>query len=552
MKRYVFSQLLCLTLLLGFAPFVAQAQEGSVEVTTTYTPDIAPASKLLAPTIIADDPRIDPDIAYQVTPSLWQISLDAHNFNPARASYWDYTNYKRLFAKAAVGYPLGSEARLRYTLQTPKMGYFGVGIDHLGDFAARHSVTNVERPIAQSYTMNNRASIGGGLFVGNYLFEGLLTYDNNIYNSYAAETPDRSVFHNAGLGLKFGDEFVDLSRLNFSVEAHGGIWEHSLPATESDILSEYRAGGSAKLARDFSGNRITIDLEADWWGGNRNELCVGGSVGYARRFGFFSVDASLGYLYDKVREQDKTLPYIMARAKILFDLNKASFAPYIELDTEVQHNNLSSLFRRNPYLDFAAIASEATTIDNTLSYNLSLGFTGTLFSSRVAYHLFLGANFMRDQLFWYITRPGMFGLKANNNNRFFVGLGTEIMPVAGLKIDLDFRYHFDNHSSEFEQSDPNMRGNIGVEYTLRKWKFYVKGDMIGAQKWSQLPTDEATQISVVTMPLSFDLGLGVSYRINRSFELYVDGENLINSEIYDFANYYRQGAGFMLGIKMDF
>jgi hypothetical protein len=540
---------------MGFVPFVAQAQQGSVEVTTTYTPDIAPATKLLAPTTIADDPRIDPDIAYQVTPSLWQISLDAHHFNPARASYWDYTSYKRLYAKAAIGYPLGSEARLHYTLQQPKVGYIGVGIDHVGDFAARSNALNVARSIADSYSMNNRANVGGGLFVGNnYLLEGALLYDSDIYNSYAADSPEHLVFHDARLGVKFGDEFVDLSHLNFSLEAHGDYWSHRLPmmAEEQEIASVINAGGSVKFARDFQRNIITLDLEADWWGGNyRQELAIGGSVGYARRFGFVQLEAGLGYMFDKVADNSAS-HYILPRVKVLLDLQKVAFVPYFEAKSSVQHNTLSKLYKINPFLGLEPQSVESLNASNTLSYDISLGFTGTLFSSRFAYHLFAGANFMRDQLFWYIKEPGLFGFRTGNNNRIFVGVGAEVTPVAGLKIDLDFCYHFDNHYSEYEQSEPNMRGNIGVEYMLRKWKFYVKGDLRGAQSWSHLPAADESQIGVVTMPASFDLGLGVSYRINRHIEIYADGENLINNRIYDFADYYRQGAGFMLGIKMDF
>jgi hypothetical protein len=104
MKKSIYSQLVCLIIALGLGLGIAQAQESNVEIVTTYTPEIASATKLLAPTSIADDPRIDPDIAYQVTPSLWQISLDAHNFNPARASYWDYISYKRLFVKVIKCY----------------------------------------------------------------------------------------------------------------------------------------------------------------------------------------------------------------------------------------------------------------------------------------------------------------------------------------------------------------------------------------------------------------------------------------------------------------
>lgn len=550
MKRYIFPKLLCLALAIGFGLVAASAQQNSVDIVTTYTPEVASATKLLAPTKIADDPRIDPDIAYEVTPSLWQISLDAHNFNPARASYWDHISYKRLFAKAAVGYPLGSEARIRYTMQTHKMGYFGVGVDHVGDFASRSSDFG-RRSIAQSYAMNNRASVAGGLFVGNdYLLEGLFSYDNDIYHSYAAANPESLMYHNASLGVKFGDEFVDLTHLNFSVEAHGDYWSHRMPmiADEMESATIPNAGGSAKFARDFKGNTITLELESDWWGGYRNELAVGGSVGYARRFGFVSLEAGLGYLYDKVAD-NRASHYILPRAKVLFDLDKVAFVPYVEVKTEVQHNTLSTLYRANPFLSFEPQRRDLMNLKNTLSYDLSLGFTGTLLSSRFAYHAFAGVNFMADKLFWYVRESGLFGVTTDSDTRIFVGVGAEVTPVAGLKIDFDFSYHFDSYDSEYLVSDANMRGNLNVEYMLRKWKFYVAADMIGARHISVL---SAGPLGEFKMPLAVDLGAGLSYRINRMVEIYADGKNLLNSTIYDYAHYLRPGIGFMLGVKLDF
>lgn len=555
MKRYIFSKLLCLALVMGFAPAVVVAQQGSVDIVTAYTPEIAPATKLLAPTTIADDPTIEPDIAYQVNPSLWQISLDAHNFNPARASYWDHISYKRFFAKVAAGYPLSSEARLRYTLQTPKVGYFGVGLDHVGDFAARESAEGVMRCIADSYTMSNKVTLGGGLFVGKYLFESALSYDNDIYNGYAMQTPERKMFHDTKLGVKFGDEFVDLQHINFSVEAHGEHWAHRLPIATDEVetLMTYNVGGSALMAREIDGNRLSLNLEADWWGDYRNELSIGGGVGYARKFGFVSVDAALGYLYDNESKERKASHYVLPRAKVLFDLDMEALVPYLELNTTLQRNNVATLFESNPYLVFEPQRRDIINVKNTLSYDLSAGLTGTVFSSRLSYNLYVGANFMRDQLFWYVTAPGTFGFATENNNRLFLGLSAEAMPVAGLSIDLDFRYHFDFYDSLYVQSESKMRGHLGIEYMLRKWKFYAKGDLIGSRTWTVV--DQANMLRPVdefSMPTLFDLGAGVSYRASRIVEVYLTGENLLNSKIYDWANYYRKGIGFMAGVKIDF
>ena len=48
------------------------------------------------------------------------------------------------------------------------------------------------------------------------------------------------------------------------------------------------------------------------------------------------------------------------------------------------------------------------------------------------------------------------------------------------------------------------------------------------------------------------LQLGAAYRIKNGIELYLNGTNLLNNRIYDYAYYYRRGIGFMCGVKLNF
>lgn len=129
-----------------------------------------------------------------------------------------------------------------------------------------------------------------------------------------------------------------------------------------------------------------------------------------------------------------------------------------------------------------------------------------------------------------------------------MGVGAKYLPIAGLELGLDFSYHFDNHKSQYAQSEPQMRGSVGVRYTLRDWSFYVDGKLLGAREWSYVDRE----LPNFTMPTTFDLGAGVSYCINNRLEVFVKGQNLINSKIYDFAHYTQPGIGFKVGVKVDF
>ena len=101
----------------GVVPRNASAQEQKhVEVTTIYTPEVERVKKLDVPASVAEGADIEPEINYNVTPETWQIKLQDHNFAPAKASYWDFSRAEHCYTRLASGYPLISDAELRYKI----------------------------------------------------------------------------------------------------------------------------------------------------------------------------------------------------------------------------------------------------------------------------------------------------------------------------------------------------------------------------------------------------------------------------------------------------
>lgn len=541
----------------------ASAQENRrVEVTTAYIPEIAPVTKLMAPTVIEDDNPITPDISYNIVPDTWQINLESHTFKPATATYWDFNRSKQFYAKIGGGYPMLTTGVVRYATQNTRVGYFGIGIDHVGDFAQRSNSLGMERFMKHSYTMNNRFDIYGGVFAGRRMFDMGARYNYDIYNRYAElkESVTRLHFHDAGLNMRYGDNFSNLARLNFAIEAHGDYWAHRLPSDMAGCTVTYaqlyNAGGSVHLARKLRQSRVDIKAGYDMWsqveGGDYRDTRFWLGVDYARRFYIFDFEAGLRYMYDKVKMREKASHFVMPRVRLLVDLQKAAFVPYLELNTTVTQNGVSSLFRINPYIDYATMAERIATMPNTRSYDLSIGFSGTAWQSRFAYRAYIGANFMRDQLFWYITEVGLFGVDTGDNNRLFCGVELLLKPVSGLTIDASFRAHADNAETPYYASESKMTADLNIEYTHRRWKVYASADVIGRREWSGMVDVSGAAPIAFSVPTCVDLGVGVSFRATNSFELYANGHNLLNRSICDFAYYYRMGIGFDAGVKLNF
>lgn len=562
--RYIYCRAVGIVVLLVASCVVAFAQENRrVEVTATYRPEVSQATKLIVPTTIDDAPIIEPEIEYNVRPQTWQVSLETADYEPVAMNNYDFRRATPLYAKVGVGYPLASDVALRYGIHNLRVGYLGIGVEHRGDFARRSNGDGVLRSAAESYNMHNGVVLGGGVFAGKRLFEASMSYVNDIYNRYAelSSEPACVGLHRTDVSLRFGDDFCDMSHLNFAVELHSGYWAHKLPMLTRDMtaLNEFSGGASLRLAGKLGGGMAGIDVGYDLWRGNRvfgyqdSRFDVG--VDYRRRWGFVDFEVGVAYMYDMVKLREKPSHFVLPHLKVLFDIKKAALAPYVEVSTHVAQNDLSSLYDKNPYIDFGAAYDTLTHMANGVSYDMSVGIDGSLFATRFTYRVYAGVNLQRNHLFWYVTLPGKFGVVNGNNDRMFYGVELGCRPISGLMINAGFEGHVDSTDFDFKylSSEPKFKADVRVEYAYEGWRFYASADVLGRREWSVLDADGVSLRSEpFTAQTCVDLQLGAAYRIKNGIELYLDGTNLLNNRIYDYAYYYRRGIGFMCGVKLNF
>lgn len=552
----IFTVVSSLLLAVVVTPDASAQSTHHVDIKKAYKPEVAKATKLVAPTDINASSTIDVEIEYDIRPDTWRTVLNAHDYKPVKATYWDYNRSTPLYVKVDAGYPLSSDAEVRYIMQSSKVGYFGVGLTHSGDYAARYSAEGIKRSVAQSFSMNNGVDLLGAVIFEKRILEASASYNYDIFNRYAvAGDPQRLNFHDANIGVRFGDSFSNLKRLNFSVEAHGGYWYHRLPSAIDDFSNygEANVGASATLARLFvKKNRVEVKAVYDMWMGGDvyRDTRLGLNVGYARKFGFVDVEAGVGYIFDKVSGRSKASHFITPFAKVLFDLKLDAFTPYIELDTKVGQNGVSSLYKRNPYIDFGYMYEGFANMANDRSYDVTIGFTGNV-NTRFAYRAYFGANFIRDYLFFYVNHNGNFCADTADNTRLVYGAELEYMPIGGLRLGGSISGVIDSMNSLYWSNAPAYEANLFAEYTLRRWKFGISSDFVGKRMWSRVD-EQGSILSPIEHKSFIDLGVDASFKVNNSIEVFVHGINLLNAKIYDHANYYRSGIGFKAGVKIDF
>lgn len=549
-----------IALLAFVAPSKVSAQEHKlVEVTTVYNPELAQASKLVAPASVAEDSDLQPEIEYTINTDIWQIELDDHYFDPARASYWDYDRPVKSYVKAGFGTTGNSDLRFRYTTQNSRVGYFSVGYNHDGNFSKRENIDGRLRTLGESFDMRNGVSLVAGTFLGSQMLEVDTRINLDTYNRYAESVVKaaRLNFTDLGVKLTYGDNFSNLNRLNFGIDIHGGYWAHKAPVGNvADPLSQFNAGGALRFARNFYKDTFGIKIGGDMYQSlytTYNNLRISVEGEYSRDFGFASLESSLGYMFDKVQDAKKPSHILMPRAKVLFDVGLSYLTPFVEVNTSLTQNSAAGLYAMNPYIDYNVAQDAMLAMPNSRSYDVSLGILGAAFKSHLTYRLYAGSKSMKDCVVWYLTNDGNFGIATADNKRTFVGAELGYNPIGGLMLTAKVDAHKDDTDSKYVFDAPKFSAEFMAEYTIKRFRVYCSANMMGEREWSrELDAEGNSVYEPFKSESTIDLRAGMSLRATSKWRVYIDGYNLLNAKIYDFAYYYRNGMGVVAGVEIDF
>ena len=142
--------------------------------------------------------------------------------------------------------------------------------------------------------------------------------------------------------------------------------------------------------------------------------------------------------------------------------------------------------------------------------------------------------------------PGNFGVATADNSRLFAGAELRYSPLGGLNLTANVNAHKDDTESEYLFDAPKFSAEFMAEYALKRWRFYTSANMMGEREWSCESGDTFKSEATI------DLRAGVSFKAATKWKVYVDGYNLLNAKIYDYAYYYRNGMGVVAGVEIDF
>ena len=566
--------------------WVAAQVEKRVEVTKAYVPKVESALKLAVEPDMTDTTRMRPEIDYTVTPLSLRTTLTTRPIRPATVTYWEFNRPLPFYLKVGAGYPLNSVVDFYATTQNPSTGYVIGYVNHEGCYSKIANEIDVKN---NSTRMYNRAGVAAGKYLGRHILEGELSYDNRMFHRYGSYTTDPDLpeeslralgigemndYGNAGLSLRFGDDFQDLSRVNFEVALHGDLFfDHSDRPGEGEKGRQLNIGAEGRIAKGFGRSSFSLGIGYDYFGGQQWlsgywQQLIRASLRYRFAGGVVGLEVGADYYHDRVETPGdpealtETGDYFIPFARLDFNLGTPGLKPFFEADGTVCPNDFRALTAANPY-----VASGTWLDKSSVDYNFRAGLNGTLWSKRFAYRVYAGFSVQDNRLFWatLLERSGADGEYETFASTFIPQLGRqtvtsfngeiEYRPLSSLMFDLGVHGRFYNVESDWDNGEASFVGNVGVTYTGRKVSFGVEARMENERCWTTLDylfSDEISYLPAFKVPFTVDLRAHFDWRVSHRVTLFVEGRNLVNQPLYDFARYPDLGARFVAGIKANF
>lgn len=599
MKRlYIFAAIFTLL------PWLAAAQvEKQVEVTKAYVPSVERATKLSVVPDMVDTVKLRPEIDYSITPLSFASGLETRPIKPATVTYWQFNRPQTFYIKAGAGYPLNSVFDFYASSQNPGTGYVVGYVNHQGRYA---DIANELGAKNNSMRMNNRIGAAAGKYFGQRTLEGELSYENRLDHNYGAistfEVIDykfraMSDYGDAALKIRFGDDFTDLSRVNFDLAVSGNLfWDHSdfKYYSDYDRARQTDLGASFRLARDFGRHLLRFEAGYNHISGSKgldgsrqSQILAGLRYGY--RGGVVAFEVGADYCRDKVDSLDVE-NYILPFAKVNLNLGTPAIGVFAEMDSRVRDNSYRTLTRLNPYvmkyvpMPSGAIMQSGTpvyhSLKSTVDYNVRFGIAGSIARERLNYRLYAGYTRTDNQLYWLNTRliiedkeqiSGYFFPNQAQQDCFSIHVEGEWRPASTLRLSLglhgyrytdEFAMTIEDQRYRLDNGRPAFEVDLGVHYDLRKVSFGLSLRMQGKRSWStytidtidhtQTPSHADLYPAPFTAPFAADLGLTIDWRVSRSVTIFAEGRNLANQRLYEYAWYPEYGVNCTLGVKANF
>lgn len=545
-------------ILLSASALQAQVNK-QVEVTKAYIPTVSKADKPLLPAFITDTAYINPDVDYSITPLSINTQLQTLPIKPATVTYWEFNKPSLGQVKVGAGVPLNSLLQLYLSSHNSSVGYVAAEVDHVGDYSDIKNSLGQKNNATQAL---NSAAISAGVYLGERALEAKASYFNNLYNKYAFEqTQSTFVKYQQAMGaIRFGDNFVDLDRFNFSI---GGDYAHFFDKGNNiENLANFEAlvAQELGLGNMYLGAQFKSISSSDTYNNQTATL----HLTFDKIISNWQVIFGAQYYYDNNSFDESQTPnhYLIPRITV----KRATQNPislFAEVGGFLHQNNYAELSKINPYI------TPGLSAQSTVEYNFGAGIMGQNGSSTFAYRLYANYNMAFNHNFWGLCiiqdsstetiYDNYFTLTQTHLNTTSANVEFSYKPVTNLALAFDAHYYLygdydkgEDNDNLFVNSKPNFDLALSADYTLRSFEMGVKAQLIGERDFSVYYNDASLTESTEVLPTAVDLSAYINWRASNKLSIFAEGSNLCNSDLYPWAMYRGFGVRLTAGVKLKF
>ena len=383
----------------------------------------------------------------------------------------------------------------------------------------------------------------------------------------------------------------------------------SLTMSGRDRYHEISGGGGVRLGKAFG--RHALVLKADFDGAWRNFYNYGSTqlsagLHYAYRSEKFRWSAGLDYVrdgleYDELAGNSLTDPEklfftpksesadrFLPAASVAYDPVEGRFMLYAELSGRVRRNDMRTLSRLNPYTYMASL------LPNTEEHRVTAGIKGASRSGRFSYNLYVGYAHDKNALLWVARFSRDNWMQDKNADVGYIGYYSPYTTtMKDLSLNAEFtwrpssRFTFDgeahahsysgDHDVFYKNSQPytlaygrpQFTAALRGEYRARKVSLEVSARMQSVRHWTTYvstykeeradpESGSAAQVRPFLdlydfkVPVTVDLSARFNWFVSRKAAIFIEGRNLCNARLYDWAYYRDYGVGFTAGVKLQF
>lgn len=565
MKKILFALLIIAATGAGAAAQEAASGENlnrQMEVVRDYEPTVERAVKIdIAPNMV-DTVDLRPEVEYMLNYNPVRYRFDVNPINPAHVSIHNRAATGPLYAKVGIGYPFQSLADIYAATTDTGKGYFGAFVNHYGSWSKIGETYkgDVLGEVPSSYTFNS-GGIHGQYRFGRYAVGGEAAYDYDMVTRYGVDLPAgttydlsagalRQHYSTAGGNVYFGTAFEDLSYFNFRLGLNGSAMQDNYDYGQDAF------GGSLDLGKGFGGvNAVTLHAKYDGSRGSKNltfeEDIISATLLYHRRGDVLDLKAGVDYRY--VSDFSETKHVFSPHLDVKLNLAGGHFVPYLTASGRTRSNNYLALAKMNPYIE------QGLVMPSSDEFDARAGIRG-LITGSVSYNVYAGYSRYESLV--------MFANHYNGVTRFgetFVGItdGADLLAVGGdiegrltggLSAKLAFQYlgySMDNLDEAIGM--PDMKGSLDLKYAHRDLFSITAGAHLTGRRYFYAHDVTAPDFTATEkQDAVVDLRLGCEVKLLPYLDLFVDGRNLLDQELYPFSRYKGLRINAMAGIKVTF